>query len=701
MKKLVFRSPLDRTLSPITGWTRDHWEEAFYVLMKGIVDNASPACARQQIPGRSTHGSAADELEGFARSLIMAGPWLYRSPIGIYSWDGATVDVAGFYRKGILAGTDPKHPEYWGEITNCDQRLVELAALARGLHLSKRFIWDGFSAAQRKQVADYLFQCTKVEYYPNNWLLFNVITNTVLKILGMPYSQRQIDANLKACEKMYLGDGWYRDGKVNCTDYYNAWGFHYYFLLWVALDGESKPRLAETHKERAGLYVRDLCCFCAGDGGIPCFGRSMIYRFGVLAPVAIGQHLGCLDIRAGEVRTLCNSIAKFFFSNEILTDQNQLSMGFLRPCADMLENYSCGGSPYWAAKAFNLLMIQRDDPFWAAKEENLPIHRENYSVPLHSAGLLLVGEKKTGHVQLLNQKSYHPTPEYRNKYTKFAYSSIFSYESRKLNGSFNCDNVLQFSADGINFRERWAIIPLYCEKDFAASKYPLYDVDKEGMVYTSILVKDDFMINLHQITTKKTLIFREGGYPLGFDEGTAKTVSEDGKGAAYADEKLTFIRNLYGYTRTLPFSVESTGSNVRHRCSVVPALGFENGSLQEFYLASLVCGRVGSNSISELTGLVTSFKLGENTAEIVFYDNECAFMQIGAIRHVDILLNGRKFSGPIVAARVSQDGKRWFVLDRAGQSETEAGRKIMPAEGSLFRWPSWRNWLAMPRAKKP
>ncbi|HTX21930.1 MAG TPA: DUF2264 domain-containing protein [Candidatus Aquilonibacter sp.] len=679
MKKLILKAPLDRKLSPITGWTRKHWEECFYALMKGVVDSASPGGARQRIPGpRSHHGLLADELEGFTRSMIMAGPWLHSSKDGKYSWQGEKVDVAAFYRKGILAGTDPKHPEYWGDIVDYAQHLVEMAALTWGLYLSKGLIWDKFSAAEQKQVADYLFQCTKVKYHQNNWLLFNVITNSVLKKFGMPYSQEQIDANLAGCDHMYMGDGWYRDGNINRIDYYNAWAFLYYYLMWVILDGESKPDLAEKHKERARLFARDLRYFYAGDGSVPCFGRSMIYRFGFLSPLALGQHLGCLDIPAGEVKTLCNGVMKFFFANEILTEQNHLSMGFLRPCAEILEHYSCGGSPYWATKAFNLLMIQPDNPFWKTKEEKLPIHLGDYSVPMRSAGLLLTGDKETGHVQLINQKSYHDKAEYNAKYTKFAYSSIFSYEARLVYKNYNCDNILQFSADGINFRQRWEMTHLFCEKDFAASKYPLYDVDKDGTIHTSILVKDDFMINLHQVETKKqNLVFQEGGYPLGFDDGAAKTVSVPGAEVAYKDGKLTFIRNLHGWTKqtkALPFADDVNGSNVRYRQSVVPVLGFENASQEKFYLASMVCGRVGNDSIKKLSSLVKSFKLKNNTADIVFSDGERAFVQIGAIQDVNISLNGKKFAGPIMVARVSKDGRKWFVLESSGKFQTEGSK---------------------------
>jgi hypothetical protein len=364
----------------------------------------------------------------------------------------------------------------------------------------------------------------------------------------------------------------------------------------------------------------------------------------------------------------------FYSSHPIITDQNHLSLGFLRPCAEILEHYSCGGSPYWATKAFNILMLPPDDPFWKIKEEKLPIHKDNYSVPLRNAGLLLLGDKQSGHVQLINQKSYHDKPEYNAKYTKFAYSSIFSYEARQVYKNFNCDNVLQFSEDGINFHQRWEMENLYCEKDFAASKYPLHNVDNEGCVYSYVLVKNDCMINFHQVETKKSLVFKEGGYPLGFDAGKAKTISLDGAEAAYKDGKWTFIRNLHGYTKqfkAVQFADDINGSNVRYRQSVVPALGYENMTTNKFYLAVMVCGKEGRESIKQLMAVVKRFSVRDNTAEILFSDGEIAFLQIGEIQHVTKTLNGKEISGQIVAARVSVDGKKWFVLDKAGKVDCQ------------------------------
>ncbi|RKX89117.1 MAG: hypothetical protein DRZ90_17450, partial [Spirochaetes bacterium] len=125
MKTPLFETSWNHSVSRISGWTREHWDEAFKMQMAVIMDSASAAGSRQRLPGpRSHHGLDADELEGFTRSFIMAGPWLYSSTTGCFEWKDRNYDVASFYRRGFLAGTDPNHPEYWGDIYDYAQHLV-------------------------------------------------------------------------------------------------------------------------------------------------------------------------------------------------------------------------------------------------------------------------------------------------------------------------------------------------------------------------------------------------------------------------------------------------------------------------------------------------------------------------------------------------------------------------------------------------
>ncbi len=349
-------------------------------------------------------------------------------------------------------------------------------------------------------------------------------------------------------------------------------------------------------------------------------------------------------------------------------------MGWLRPNEFVLEHYNCGGSPLWSTKAMALLFIPREDTFWTTAEEKLPIHEGDFSFPIKEPGLVMVGDHKSGHVQIVNQKPYHDKTEYNARYTNFAYSSVFSYEARPIYKSWNCDNSLNFSDDGINFKQRWKTDNLYCEKDFAAAKYPMHEVDDDGVIYTSILVKDDVMINVHRVEPAKSgLVFREGGYPLGFDAGEAEIKSLENAEWAVKDDRITFIRNLYGYTQNFQasgFHEDVCGANSRYHQSVVPAFGIETESTDPFFLATMVCGRKGRTDASVLLDFVKEFQLTDKGVEIAFSDGEKAIMQIGTVQAISTELNGRMISGKIVLARVSKDAKAWFILTEDGRIDT-------------------------------
>ncbi|MFW8643426.1 DUF2264 domain-containing protein [Rhizobium beringeri] len=63
---------------------------------------------------------AAADLEGFARPLWGIVPLVAGG--GVFPhWD--------LYRRGLANGTNPAHPEYWGDLADRNQRLVEAPAV--------------------------------------------------------------------------------------------------------------------------------------------------------------------------------------------------------------------------------------------------------------------------------------------------------------------------------------------------------------------------------------------------------------------------------------------------------------------------------------------------------------------------------------------------------------------------------------------
>ena len=135
----MLKSKSDFKLSPYTGWTRQHWEEIYKILIQGIRNFASPGNAFIKFPGKtSSNGELSDCIEGYARTSFMSGPFLYQRTSSILETFGESFDIAEFYKRGLINGTDLKGKEYWGEIADYDQKIVEAAAIAIFLYFSKQ-----------------------------------------------------------------------------------------------------------------------------------------------------------------------------------------------------------------------------------------------------------------------------------------------------------------------------------------------------------------------------------------------------------------------------------------------------------------------------------------------------------------------------------------------------------------------------------
>ena len=79
---------------------------------------------------------------------------------------------------------------------------------------------------------NWFFQINEVQVPHNNWQFFIILVNRFLQLLDLEYSKEKYDQAFSIIEDMYLGDGWYSDGKTQQRDYYIPFAFHYYALLY-------------------------------------------------------------------------------------------------------------------------------------------------------------------------------------------------------------------------------------------------------------------------------------------------------------------------------------------------------------------------------------------------------------------------------------------------------------------------------------
>ena len=174
----------------------------------------------------------------------------------------------------------------------------------------------------------------------------------------------------------YLGDGWYEDGAGGACDWYAAWAFHTYGLLYAA-SGLGDPVRAAVFRERASEFAGQLVHWFAADGAALPFGRSLTYRF---AQAAFWGALALADVEAlrwGQLKGLYLRSLRHWTSLPVWERDGVLSVGYGYDNRRVAERYIAAASPYWAFKAFLPLAAPADHPFWTAEEEpsSLPAGR--------------------------------------------------------------------------------------------------------------------------------------------------------------------------------------------------------------------------------------------------------------------------------------------------------------------------------------
>ncbi|QNS02511.1 DUF2264 domain-containing protein [Streptomyces xanthii] len=396
----------DRKLSPVTGYTRAHWEAVADGLLGAAWRWATPRGALLDLPGApSVSGVRSDGLEGYARTLLAAA-------FRVAGADGK--DPHGWldrYAEGLAAGTATPgrdDAESWPLILDHHvqgQPMVESASVALGLTLTRRWLWDRLDDGVRERTESWLRGALTHTPAPNNWYLFPFTVASFLEAVGRgdAATARARERALGLMETWYRGDGWYADGDGRSFDHYNGWALHLYPMLHAHLSGDAEllarfgPRLRE-HLEGFSLLF-------AGDGAPVHFGRSLTYRFAATAAVGVGALTGHTPLSPGASRRLASGSLRYFLDRGAVTDQGLLSLGWHGPHAATLQNYSGPASPYWASKGFVALLAPEDHPLWTATEEAAPSEGPDRVLALPAPGLLVQSTGADGIVRLHNHGS--------------------------------------------------------------------------------------------------------------------------------------------------------------------------------------------------------------------------------------------------------------------------------------------------------
>lgn len=527
-------------------------------LFAPLLPHFSTSGARVALSAVSAHfDQAAAELEGFARPLWGIVP---------LTAGGGDFEHWALYRDGLTNGTDPSHPHYWGDISDKDQRQVELAAIGLALRLARPQIWDPLDAAAKERVAAYLRSGRDHEFVDSNWKFFRVMIDLGLAHCGIAVDDAGRNAYLDDIDGFAMDNGWYRDGPIRSADHYIPFAFHYYGLIYAQLANDAER--ASRYRARATQFAQSIRHWYAEDGSALPFGRSLTYRFAHAGFWGALAFAGVEALPWGQIKGYYLRNLRWWASQPMFERDGVLSIGYCTPNLLVSEGYNSAGSPYWAMKAFLPLALPDDHPFWTATEEA----PENLPSPTALAEPGMVMQHLPGHSVALTSGQYYArwrgTPE---KYAKFAYSTRYGFSIEANDRHFPSaasDNMLSVSDDGLHFRMRETCETAMIAGDVLYSKWhPLDDVVVESFV----LPAGRWHFRLHEVTTPRPLMVAEGGFAIAKPD--LRAFSEHTVGTRAEVRTANDVSMIIGFDARLPMILSPmSNTNVMAARTLVPQL---------------------------------------------------------------------------------------------------------------------------------
>lgn len=491
-------------------------------LLEPLRDLMEEGKAHLAIEGKaSDHDFNADRLESVGRPLLLFAHWRYSLNISAEVNDRDLAEpMEAWFKQALLAGTDPRSGEFWGWSSNFHQHSVEMGLLIVGLEISRDWLWDSYSDAEREQVLAWLESDIGNGHHWNNHMFFGIFVMEFLlrEGRGFPSYRAVIDCWFEELESMYLGNGWYRDGMNQAVDFYNAYAWHYYSLWWIKLYGHADPDRCQRWIRRTRAFLPNYTRFFSARGEHPPFGRSITYRFNATAPFGMAQLIGVSPVEPGLAREICQRNLDFFFNKPIFQEQGCLSMGWYDSFEDLVETYTCAGSPYWAGKAFSPLLLTLDDPFWTAPSEPLPAEEGDSAVALPEPGLIV--RSVGGEVEIINAGSQIASCNIRFgtwKWGKLSYRTGIGFLISRHSDHYPPDaGLTAANLDGSLILGRHSTAPVKVEEDGMACLYSLGHKSEQSKVAveTRMWWNAGWQLILHRYISHQKCILRHGSHAL-------------------------------------------------------------------------------------------------------------------------------------------------------------------------------------------
>ncbi|KAK3305110.1 uncharacterized protein B0T15DRAFT_484833 [Chaetomium strumarium] len=462
--------------------TRFDLVRAVAALLRPLRQYRSPGKARIRFAAGTGAGfsETAAQLEGFARPLWVVSSLLLESESRTSTESNADAEVHGLelqaWLEGLVNGTNPASPEYWCDVGDFDQRMVEMESISFALLIAP----EKFAPRQplaRDRPAGWLRQVNGRDMPENNWRWFRVFVNLALvKAFGVPMEEvrEPIERDLALLDSFYLGKGWSSDGpwgdERKQADYYSgSFALQFAQMLYVRLSDGFDDKRAERYKAQASQFASGFWRYFDTNGAAIPFGRSLTYRY---AFAAFWAAVAFADVplppplsHPGVIKGLLLRHLRWWSKHpDIFNPDGTHNIGYTYPNMYMSENYNSPQSVYWCLKSLIVLHLPNHHPFWTAPElphplaANLSLRSSTLSTvaPLHPPHHILCNPPERHFLLSAGQCTKRDHKAREAKYGKFTYSCAFAFSvpTGPLLEQLAPDSTMCLSRDG---GESWKV----------------------------------------------------------------------------------------------------------------------------------------------------------------------------------------------------------------------------------------------------
>jgi len=164
MTRLSFADKSPFSSNPLQ--SKSDTQQFLISLLNSLAPHTSPGGARIHLGYTGTHfDDIAAQLEGFSRPI-----WGLASLLA----GGFEYDRTQRWVDGLKNGSDKASEEFWGDMGDRDQRMVECSAIGFALSVAKEKIWDPMGESGKRNLEEWLGGMNDKQMPNTNWLWFRV-----------------------------------------------------------------------------------------------------------------------------------------------------------------------------------------------------------------------------------------------------------------------------------------------------------------------------------------------------------------------------------------------------------------------------------------------------------------------------------------------------------------------------------------------